>query len=107
MVGMSAATSLRAARRRAGLTLRQLAERAGTSHATLAAYESGRKVPSVATFERVVRAAGFAPSVELTLAVGGPDPDERGDELLEVLRLAERFPARHAASLEFPRFDRP
>jgi transcriptional regulator with XRE-family HTH domain len=101
---MNAAVELRRARLRAGLTLRALARRAGTSHATLAAYESGRKVPSVDTFDRVVRAAGFRPGLELTPAVGGLDPAERGRELVEVLELAARFPARHARTLRFPRF---
>jgi transcriptional regulator with XRE-family HTH domain len=101
---MTAATTLRAARRRAGLSLRELAGRAGTSHATLSAYEAGRKVPTVETFERVLRAAGFAATIDLGPAVGGSDPDDRGRELLEVLRLAERFPARHSPTLTFPKF---
>ena len=104
---MTAASTLRTARRRAGLTLRELAGRAGTSHATIAAYEAGRKVPTVETFERVLRAAGFAATVDLVPAVGGPDRQDRGQELLEVLRLAERFPARHAPTLDFPRFAAP
>jgi transcriptional regulator with XRE-family HTH domain len=104
---MSAATTLRTARRRAGLTLRELAGRAGTSHATLAAYEAGRKVPTVETFERVLRAAGFAPAVDLGPAIGGPDRLDRGRELLDALRLAEHFPARHEPTLTFPRFGAP
>ena len=104
---VTAATTLRSARRRAGLTLRELAGRAGTSHATLAAYEAGRKVPTVETFERVLRAAGFAATVELVPAIGGPDRQDRGRELLEVLRLAEHFPARHQPTLTFPRFGAP
>ena len=101
---MNAAVELRTARLRAGLTLRELARRAGTSHATLAAYESGRKAPSVATFDRIVRAAGFRPDLELTKSVGGADPADRGRELVEVLELAGRFPARHSHTLGFPRF---
>ena len=104
---MNAAAALRSARARAGLSLRELARRAGTSHPTLAAYEAGRKVPSVETFDRILRAAGYAATVELTPAVGGPDPSERGRELVEVLELAARFPARHAKTLRFPRFAAP
>ena len=104
MIVVNAATDLRRARLGAGLSLRDLARRAGTSHATLAAYESGRKVPSVATFDRIVRAAGYRPGLDLTPAVGGPDPADRGRELVEVLELAARFPARHARTLRFPRF---
>jgi transcriptional regulator with XRE-family HTH domain len=103
---VDAAAILRRARLRAGLTLRALAARAGTSHSTLAAYERGRKVPSVETLARIVRAAGFELGVELTPALGGSDRAARGRELAEVLDLAERFPARHAATLDFPVFPR-
>lgn len=54
------ATDLRTARRRAGLTQRQLAERAGTSQAAVARYERGRTVPDVATLARLLAAAGYA-----------------------------------------------
>ena len=101
---MNAANELRRTRIRAGLSLRQLARRAGTSHATLAAYEAGRTVPSVATFDRILRAAGVDPSLSLAPVVGGPDPAGRGRELAEVLELAARFPARHARRLRYPRF---
>jgi transcriptional regulator with XRE-family HTH domain len=97
---------LRRVRQRAGLTLRQLAELAETSHSTLSAYEAGRKVPTVATLDRIVRAAGFELGAELTPAVGGPDRAARGRELAAVLELAEQFPARHASTLEFPVFPR-
>jgi transcriptional regulator with XRE-family HTH domain len=96
---MTAAQVLREARRRAGLTLRELANRADTSHSTLSAYEAGRKVPTVATLERVLRAAGFALDLALT-----PRPSDRGLELERVLELAGQFPARHAPTLDYPRF---
>jgi transcriptional regulator with XRE-family HTH domain len=101
---MDAATTLRQARDRAGLSLRALAARADTSHSTLSAYETGRKVPTVETFDRIVRAAGYEVEVGLTPSVGGSDRTARGRELLEVLELAELFPARPSATLEFPRF---
>lgn len=103
---MDAALTLRQTRMRSGLTLRALAARADTSHSTLSAYETGRKVPTVETLDRIVRAAGFELGVELTPAVGGADRAARGRELVEVLDLAGRFPARHAAALEFPVFPR-
>jgi transcriptional regulator with XRE-family HTH domain len=96
---VTAAATLRDARRRAGLTLRQLAERADTSHSTLSAYESGRKVPTVATLERILRAAGFALDLALT-----PRPADRGRELEAALELAGHFPTRHAPTLDYPRF---
>jgi transcriptional regulator with XRE-family HTH domain len=103
---VDAATTLRRARVRAGLTLRALAARAGTSHSTLAAYEAGRKVPTVDTFERIVRAAGWELERTLVPSVAGMDRVRRGRELVEAIELAEQFPSRHSAVLQFPRFRR-
>jgi transcriptional regulator with XRE-family HTH domain len=94
---------LRRGRDGAGLTLRQLARQAATSHSTLAAYEAGRVSPTVETLDRVARAAGYDLTIELTPRVSDPD---RGRELIEVLELAAMFPARHDASLTFPVFGR-
>jgi transcriptional regulator with XRE-family HTH domain len=104
MMDMNAALLLRRARTEAGLGLRELARRAGTSHATLHAYEHGDKVPSVETLDRIVRAAGFRADAGLVPVVGGLDRAERGRELLEVLELAAMFPARHGRTLSAPRF---
>ena len=104
---MDASALLRRARCAAGLSLRALAERAGTSHSTVAAYEAGRKEPSIATLERLLRAAGFELEVEMRPCVGGPDREARGRELAEVLILAEQFPARHTRRLQYPVFGRP
>lgn len=49
---------IKLARYGAGLSQRELARRAGTSQATLSAYETGRKSPSFETLVRVIRAAG-------------------------------------------------
>lgn len=103
---MEAATTIRRVRQRSGLSLRALAERAGTSHATIAAYEQGRKVPNADTLGRVIRAAGFEATIRLVPAVGGGDTSARGRELEEVLGLAEQFPARHEPDLSFPVFGR-
>lgn len=100
---MEVAHLLRVARRRAGLTLRALAERAGTSHATLAAYEAGHKVPRADTLICILEAAG-------TELVPGPlrradrtpaDRRAKGDEFVQALRLAGQFPVR-----DRPRRDR-
>jgi len=106
MAAMDAALMIRTARLRAGLTLRELGERAQTSHSTLSAYESGRTTPNVDTLDRVLRAAGFAADVTLQARVGTGREERvaRGQELLDVLALAEMFPARHAESLTFPKF---
>ena len=103
---MDAAKTLRRARCRSGLSLRALAKRATTSHSALAAYEAGRKVPTVDTLDRIIRAAGFVLTTELTAGVGGPDTAARGRELVEVLELAGQFPARHAPTLRSPKFGR-
>jgi transcriptional regulator with XRE-family HTH domain len=101
---VDAARTLRRSRKQAGLSLRGLAARAGTSHATLAAYEAGRAVPRVDTLDRILRAAGFATDIAVsTRADATPaDREAKGDELLQVLDLAAQFPARHGPHLEFP-----
>jgi transcriptional regulator with XRE-family HTH domain len=101
---LTAATTLRLARRRAGLTLRALAERAGTSHSSLAAYESGSKVPRVDTLLRIVEAAGFVVEVDLAPRPPREDRVAKGEELAQALLLAAQFPARHARTLRFPVF---
>jgi len=103
---MNASRVLRRARTNAGLTLRQLGERAGTSHSTLAAYESGSKAPNVATLNRVLRAAGFSADIQLHKRQTTSLAMSRGDELIAVLELAAAFPARHAKSLTAPVFGR-
>ena len=105
---MDAAQVLIDARRRSALSLRALAERAGTSHATLSAYESGRKTPTVTTLSRIVRAAGFELDPHLAVRQRSTLVGEsRGDELAAVIELAEAFPARHAPMLDAPVFGRP
>src|SRR4051812_33932561 len=100
---MDAATTIRRARAESGLSLRALAERAGTSHATIAAYEAGRKTPNADTLVRLVRAAGFDLTLDLTRRPADGD-GSRGRELIEALELAELFPSRPRRHLAFPRF---
>lgn len=100
---MDASSLLRQARHESGLTLRRLGELAGTSHSTLAAYESGTKSPNVATLNRVLRAAGFASDVHLHKRHSSQEMP-RGEELAAVLELAAQFPARHARTLTAPVF---
>ena len=105
---MDAARTLRRARLSAGLSLRGLAQRAGTSHATLAAYEARRAVPRVDTLDRILRAAGYATDIEVARRPDATDAERsaKGHELLEALELAAMFPARHAPRLGFPQFPR-
>ncbi|MGH2499602.1 MAG: helix-turn-helix transcriptional regulator [Candidatus Limnocylindria bacterium] len=49
---------MRSARRRAGLTQRALAERAGVPQPTIAAIEAGRQDPRFSTLLRLLRASG-------------------------------------------------
>lgn len=98
--------TIRRARERAGLSKRELARRAQTSHAAVVAYESGRRDPTVATLTRLLAAAGVRPVLRLDPA---PTIDvERAGRLLEqVLDLAEALPTRAASRrLEAPIFGR-
>jgi transcriptional regulator with XRE-family HTH domain len=101
---MLAAEILKQARGDAGLTLRELAERASTSHSALSAYESANKRPSTRTFFRIIDAAGFAVDFELAPRRRGERGLPRGEELRQVLELAEQFPARHESALAYPSF---
>ena len=95
---------LRESRTSAGLTLRELARRAGTSHSTLLAYETGRKIPAVTTYLRILEAAGFAADIVTSRSVRVRDGINRGEELAAVLKLAEQFPANMPRQMNFPRF---
>jgi transcriptional regulator with XRE-family HTH domain len=97
------AETLRNARRAAGLSLRELAARAGTSHATVLAYEHETKVPGAATFVRLLEACGYAMEIRLDRRIRERDGLARGDELEQVLRLAEQFPVRVPKRMEYPR----
>jgi len=50
---------VREARRRAGLSQRELAERAGTTQSAIARLESGRTSPSFDTVVRLVKLCGY------------------------------------------------
>jgi transcriptional regulator with XRE-family HTH domain len=65
---MRAARMLRYARRRAGLTQRQLAAAAGVPQPTIARIERGRADPRVETLDRLLRACGM--TLELDVARG-------------------------------------
>lgn len=104
---MHVATELRAARERRGFTQAQLARAAGTSQATLSAYESGARTPSVPTLERLLAACGARLAVALD-GPGGARTPSRGElvrtgrTLEQVLALAEALPVRHGSHLRFP-----
>jgi predicted nucleotidyltransferase/DNA-binding XRE family transcriptional regulator len=89
---MGAEVQLRELRLRAGLTQQALAKRAGTSQAAVARYESGASSPSLATLERLVRAAGAELVLTTTPAPAADLSGARAVRLRrnrrEILRLA-------------------
>lgn len=102
---VDAAAELRAARTRAGLTQAQLAARAGTSQATLSAYENGAKQPSLATFERLLRSAGSHLSVAQAPSQRIEPSRRAGARLAQVLELAAALPVKHEPRLRYPRLE--
>lgn len=78
---------LRQERQRAGLTLEEVAHRAGTSTPTLSNYERGRKEPRLSTLDRVLRALGRR-LVLTSRPVGGEPPLTRKDRQSLTLHLA-------------------
>lgn len=60
---------IREARRRAGLTQAELAERVGTSQPAIARYERARAMPDLDTLHRIIEACGL----ELRLELAKPD----------------------------------
>jgi transcriptional regulator with XRE-family HTH domain len=63
-----AGSLIKDARLRTGITQRALAARAATSQSTIAAYENGRKTPSMDTLLRLLRAAGLDLRMRLEVA---------------------------------------
>ena len=94
-------------RGRGGLTQAELAERRGTSQATISAYENGRKQPSVETLARLLAASGARLTVELghePVLRPSPAQDARtARTLADVIALAEALPTRHERELRYPR----
>ncbi len=102
---MDIGETLRGARLDAGLSQTELARRAGTSQATLSAYESGAKRPSVETLSRLLAATGRRLSVPAPAGrpARGSELERRGRILAEVMALAEALPARRRKTLDYPR----
>lgn len=67
---MDAARILTKARQQSGLTQQQLAHRAATSQSAIAAYEAGKRQPTLPVLKRLVEATGFTLSVELAQRPG-------------------------------------
>ncbi len=96
---MTSALLLREARKRAGLTQRQLAERLGVAQPQVARWESGRAAPSFERLKAVLAVCGL--DVEISLAPRDEDtrrmlavqatrtPDELIDELTALAALSD------------------
>ena len=95
---------LRSAWQDSGLSLRQLARQAHTSHATLNAYIKGSKDPSTSTLERIIAACGYTMDIDLRPRIRFSNGVPRGEELADALTLAEQFTARHKTKLAAPVF---
>ncbi len=99
------------ARRQAGLTQEELADRSGTSQATLSAYERGAKTPSAATLTRVLAAAGVRlttePAARPVRTPGRAALEQAGRTLVDVIELAALLPTEHSSMLAFPRLPGP
>ncbi len=90
----SAATLLRTARQRAGVSQRRLAERAGTSQSVIARIELGETSPSWETLQRLLSAAGF----ELQVALCAK-PVSNSHMLADVERILSLSPADRLAEV--------
>lgn len=106
---MDVATFLRACRSEAGLTQRQLADRAGTSAAAVCHYERGTRVPRADTLVRLVAATGSTLTWSARRFPADPAlveaMEDNGEALAAVLDLAEHLPRRpRPAHLEAPVF---
>lgn len=98
---------LREARLATGFSLRELAKRTGTSHSTISAYEHGRKCPSIPVLRKILNECGMEPKLYCSRRIRRRDGLDRGEELEQVLALAEQFPVRHDEHLQFPKFGAP
>lgn len=73
---------LQLARLKAGVTQAELARRAGVPTTMVSAYERGRRQPTLATLQRLLRAAGY----ELRMHLAPYDPHDDTLALLESRR---------------------
>jgi uncharacterized protein len=92
----SAASTLRLARIRAGMTQGELATRARVSQSVISAYESGTREPSFTMLNKIVAAAGF--SIELSLQSRPPATPLRrsvDDNRVQLVRSLRRLGARN------------
>jgi transcriptional regulator with XRE-family HTH domain len=87
-----AAALLQLARLKAGLSQRQLAERASVPTTMISAYERDQRQPTIPTLLRLLRAAGFDLRMRL-------EPHEAADEGVETLDSRAAETSRRASSV--------
>lgn len=101
-----AAAVIRSARKRSGISQRELAIRAGTSQAAISRIESGREEPTVARLEQILAGLGWRATIDVEpIAQHDAEPrrlheSERrtpGDRLADGISLS-RFAARIAGA---------
>jgi transcriptional regulator with XRE-family HTH domain len=80
---------LRSARRRAGLTQAELADRADVPRSVLSAYENGRRQPSVAMLARLAAAGGLTLHLSARRTL---DLERNAQKLVDVLSLVDAIP---------------
>ena len=83
---MDVAGLIRGARRAAGLSQSDLAERAGTSQPALARYETGVTMPTLPTLERLLRACGRRLELRVEDTLGARSLRRRRGRLLAAAR---------------------
>jgi len=77
---------LREARRRAGISQRELARRAGTAHSVVARIEAGTTSPTWNSLVRLLKAAGFA--LDAALAPAPVVASHMLDDVERILQLS-------------------
>ena len=89
------------ARRAAGLSQDELAERGGTSRPTLSSYEHGHRSPTLATATRILAAAGYELAAIPTITFT-EQPTSRGRTVLVPSHLPRLDPAHALATVTLP-----
>lgn len=98
---MRSSELIKVARKRAGLTQVQLAERAGTSQPAIARWEAGERDPGFSTLQRLIQSCDLDLSIalnptdlhDLSLALRTREmtPGQRVENMLEWTRSLEKF----------------
>jgi transcriptional regulator with XRE-family HTH domain len=99
---MNGGQLIREARRRAGLTQRELAGRAGTTQSAIARIERGATEPSYARVGSLVEACGF----ELIPRIGRLDESDWSVASANLLLSPEARVGQHRSALRFARAGR-